>query len=360
MVEIKGDVEKVPLGDRVTLEIKEVGGKWHIVGRFMSTRIRQSTGLPADKRSLKSATVIKTQIESEIIEGAYTGKKVYKLVFTACDEYLKKAGENASQTGFYKLRDFAKRFGQRRLATLTQEECQKWFEEWFYDDLKRKWKWKPSSMATETRGVQSVLSNAFLNGHIRSRIKFVFPKVTDGRTTHLSLEQTKELMEKESSLSTAAPIFSFMASTGSRLREAIRLKWEDVDLDRGQVNLASLKGGGGWRKRSVPLMPAIVDKLRAMPRIHDQVFLNFYGRPYNAEVSANTLAIHWKRIREALNFGDVKIHDLRHTFASILADRDVDTRVIADLLGHTNIQRASQYAHLKPSKYADAVNKMGL
>lgn len=125
--------------------------------------------------------------------------------------------------------------------------------------------------------------------------------------------------------------------TGARKNEVLSLEWKHVDLERGLINLPDSKTG----KKTILLGGAAIEVLLGLPRIGDMVIA---GR--DAEKARVDLKKPWDRIREHAGLGDLRIHDLRHSFAAISASSGLGMPVIAKMLGHKNLKTTQRYAHL--------------
>ena len=127
--------------------------------------------------------------------------------------------------------------------------------------------------------------------------------------------------------------------TGCRRNEILSLRWADVDLDRGELSLADSKTGA----RSVCLSPAAVKVLTDLPRVRGNPWV-IPGRKPGTHMQDITDA--WETVRGRADLGDVRLHDLRHTFASRALALGESLPVIGKLLGHTQIETTARYAHL--------------
>lgn len=127
--------------------------------------------------------------------------------------------------------------------------------------------------------------------------------------------------------------------TGARLSEILTLRWEHVDSDRQCLALPTSKTG----QKDVVLNPGARQVLDKLPRVDRNPYV-IVGR-VEGEHLVN-LEKPWRRIRELAKIPDVRIHDLRHSHASIAAGLGASLPIIGALLGHTQAQTTARYAHL--------------
>jgi integrase len=128
--------------------------------------------------------------------------------------------------------------------------------------------------------------------------------------------------------------------TGMRRGEVPGLRWQDVDLDRREVHLADTKAG---RSHLVPLSGPAVHLLRSMSRRlgNDHVLPgDRKGQPLI------NVAKPWDRIRKRAGLDDVRIHDLRRTVGSWLAEDGASLPLIGRVLNHSNATTTQVYARL--------------
>ena len=131
--------------------------------------------------------------------------------------------------------------------------------------------------------------------------------------------------------------FRLLLLTGCRVSEVQKAKWEYV-TDRG-LDLPDSKVG----KRCIPLPMAARSVLADLPRTIGNPFI-IEGRWENTHVT--DLQRPWRRIRKRAGMDDVRIHDLRHTYASVAVAGGMPIQMVGRLLGHTQLQTTLRYAHL--------------
>ena len=131
--------------------------------------------------------------------------------------------------------------------------------------------------------------------------------------------------------------FRLLILTGCRLSEIQTLRWSYVSARH--LELPDSKTG----RRRIPLPPAAQEVLAALPRDAGNPFV-ICGAVEGQHVT--DLQKPWRRIRAAAGLGDVRIHDLRHTYASNAVANGMPIQMVGKLLGHTQIQTTMRYAHL--------------
>ena len=147
-------------------------------------------------------------------------------------------------------------------------------------------------------------------------------------------------MEVERSVSAhAAAAIRLLMLTGCRRNEILELRWEDVDLDAGELRLPDGKTGA----RLVPLSGAAASVLSGLPRGGDSPWVIAGSKPGR---HLDQLQPAWDRVRKRAGLEDVRIHDLRHSFASRALALGEGLPMIGKLLGHTQVQTTARYAHL--------------
>ena len=139
--------------------------------------------------------------------------------------------------------------------------------------------------------------------------------------------------------------------TGCRLSEIQKLKWKYVDLKAGALRLPDSKSGA----KLVSVSKAAIDVFKTIPKLE--------GNPYviTGLVKGQHLTDMqkpWRRLRHRAGLDGVRIHDLRHSFASDALQLGEDLTMIGKLLGHTQVQTTARYAHLKTAPIRAAADKV--
>ncbi|MYG52186.1 MAG: tyrosine-type recombinase/integrase [Rhodospirillaceae bacterium] len=151
----------------------------------------------------------------------------------------------------------------------------------------------------------------------------------------------------------AAAAIRLLMLTGCRKGEVLALRWTDVDLDAGELRLPDAKSG----PRAVQLPPPAVRLLEDLPHRAGSPWV-FPGRDRDGHYSAGGLDRAWYAVREAAKLEDVRIHDLRHSFASRALALGETLPVIGKLLGHNDIETTARYAHLAQDSVHEAAERI--
>ncbi|NGN44344.1 site-specific integrase [Mesorhizobium sp. CGMCC 1.15528] len=129
--------------------------------------------------------------------------------------------------------------------------------------------------------------------------------------------------------------------TGSRLREILHLRWSEVDTERGFLFLPDSKTG----RKTVVLSTAARDVLASLPRIGQYVIAGESAGMPDEKPRAD-LKRPWAAICKRAGLDGLRIHDLRHSFASVGAWSGMGLPVIGKLLGHADSATTQRYAHI--------------
>lgn len=174
---------------------------------------------------------------------------------------------------------------------------------------------------------------------------------------YLSHEQMRDLLEavRSSDNPMLQFIIPFLIYTGARKREVLDARWVDVDWERKSWRIPKTKSG---KVRHVPLSTGALEVLNRLrpgedregANLQDFIFANpRTGRPYVS------IYYSWHTARCQVDLADLRIHDLRHSFASFLVNAGRSLYEVQELLGHASIKTTSRYAHLSQERLAQAV-----
>jgi integrase len=140
--------------------------------------------------------------------------------------------------------------------------------------------------------------------------------------------------------------------TGARLREILDAQWSLLDLERGVLFLADSKTG----KKPLYLSAAAQAVLAELPRMKGNPHIIAGAREGAPRSDLNKP---WRGVRKAAKLDDVRIHDLRHSFASFGAGASLGLPIIGKLLGHSQAATTHRYAHLDADPLRRASETIG-
>ena len=140
--------------------------------------------------------------------------------------------------------------------------------------------------------------------------------------------------------------------TGCRKNEILSLKWDEVDVGEGFLRLADSKTGAKVVHLGAPARAL----LASLPRHADNPFVMCGDRPGSHLVGLQKI---WAAVRETAQLSDVRLHDLRHSFASVAARSGESLLVIGKVLGHSTTAATGRYAHLSDDPVRNAAENTG-
>jgi integrase len=137
----------------------------------------------------------------------------------------------------------------------------------------------------------------------------------------------------------AVAAVKLLVFTGARLGEVLGLRWEWIDFERGEARLPDSKTGA----KTLHLPPPALAVLAELPRLDGNPYVIAGAKPGAALVN---LEKPWRAIRQPAKLDDVRLHDLRHAFASVAASSGMGLPIIGKMLGHSQPATTARYAHL--------------
>ncbi len=142
--------------------------------------------------------------------------------------------------------------------------------------------------------------------------------------------------------------------TGARRNEVLGARWKEFDLDRGlwMRPAARLKQK---KRSSIPLNPLALDLLRDMRKEAKGGELLFPGA--RGDKPLREIKRFWHSVCQTAKLEGLRLHDLRHVFASVMLERGVPLATIAPLLGHASTVMTRRYAHLSEDALRAATGK---
>lgn len=237
------------------------------------------------------------------------------------------------------------RFGSRPLNDITTRDLQLYLGEF-----------KDSHCAATANRHLSLLSKLFKLAVQWERIaknpcqgikKFQENNQRERFLSQDEIQRMFQAMESEPNRVIVAAL-KFLLLTGVRREEALQAKWEFADLERGTLFLPDTKSG---KSRTVILNPDALALLQEQPRQAGKPYVfpgKVTGKPLNNPIKG------FHRILAAAGIENLRIHDLRHSFASLAVNSGATLYQVQHLLGHASSQTTQRYAHLADSTLREA------
>ncbi len=241
-------------------------------------------------------------------------------------------------------------FGAKLLQQISRRRVHVWFDHYSRN--------APGGANRTLDILKQILNHAIACGHIsdnptRDLIRNSRPKLTRF-LSRSEINRLKDALNTHSSRGSGqqqADIIRLLLLTGCRKGEIVHLRWSEIDGD--ELRLKDGKTG----PRTVPLSTwaqAILARQRrtgseyVFPSLHDP------SQPRSAELSL------WRKVRRQAEIEDVRLHDLRHTFASHAVLQGVPLPVISRILGHAKERMTLRYAHLTDRETEAAAERIGV
>ena len=242
---------------------------------------------------------------------------------------------------------FKRKFGQRGIGSIARPEVVKW-----HQSLGRK---SPGAANRTLAYMSKAFSLAIEWGLLESNPCKGITKFKERRVErYLSPDELQRLRTatdefySEGMHEPALAVVWWLLLTGMRSSEALGLTWDDIDAEQGVVYLRDSKTGA----RTVPVSSEALRIIQALPQKSKWVF--YAERSPTKPIRA--LWGYWRKIRERAGIEDVRVHDLRHSHASMLVKAGVHVSVIQSLLGHASITTSARYMHVGREQEARALD----
>ena len=325
-------------------------------GRIFWMRIRHN-GQPI-QRSLqttdrKLAKAIEAKIRTEIVEGSYFEKlvgckKTFKqLMVKFIEEHAPKVSGNMQTSYTTSLKHLIPFFGETNLLSISPKMISR------YKVLRNN---EGAASASINREL-SMMSKAF-NIAVREWewikenpvLSVAKDKENNDRDRWLSKDEETTILDKSPEWLRDLIVLSL--NTGLRQEELLSLEWSRVSLVRKTMLITKTKND---KPKTLPLNKIALDVINRRSKVksikNDYVFFNRNGK----KINAHNLRSAFNNVKRKAGIEDFRWHDLRHSFATRLAQAGVDIYKISKLLGHKDIKMTQRYAHHCPDSLRDGV-----
>ena len=239
-------------------------------------------------------------------------------------------------------------FGSMPLDRITTADVDRWFDRYSQT--------APGGANRTLDVFRQMMNHAIVRGHIEKNPTQGIKRNRRPRLTRfLSREELRRLHAEldacgrgTASRKQQADIVRLLLATGCRKNEIVKLQWREVD--EAALNLADSKTG----PRKVFLNAQARSIIERQPRAESP-----YVFPLPAGRSRSGNLALWNKVKMRAGLEDVRLHDLRHTFASHAVMQGVPLPVVARLLGHRNVRMTLRYAHVADRDVEAAAERIG-
>lgn len=173
------------------------------------------------------------------------------------------------------------------------------------------------------------------------------------RERYLSQKEVRRLLHclDNSPQSMGAAFIKLLLFTGARKSEILKAAWEQVDLSSRILTVPLSKSG---KARHIALSEEAVSVIKSLPRTNKWLFPG--TNPHKPMACPYYL---WGKIKKNCGLTDIRIHDLRHSYASFMVNNGCSLYEVQKVLGHSDPRMTQRYAHLDTKVMLSAVDKTG-
>lgn len=177
---------------------------------------------------------------------------------------------------------------------------------------------------------------------VTNNAKERYLSASETQRLHLALSRSTNTQLKS--------IVALLLLFGCRKRELLEAKWEHFDLERRNWRIPLSKSG---KARNIPISDKSLEVLQALPRWKECPYV--IPNPETKKPFGN-LFFPWDKVRKEAGLDGLRMHDLRHTFASNLVNSGQSIYVVSKLLGHSQLKTTARYSHLADETLFSAVD----
>jgi integrase len=313
--------------------IRKRGRHWHYDFSVRGTRYR---GAIPEARNKYQAAQAESRVRDKLFNRTYGSEEPAPIAFSkfARDTYLpfSRTNKRSADSDACMVTMLIAYFGETPLHQISEIAVERFKRERVAIVRKGGRRARPSTVNTELSCLSTILSLAHRSRIIARLPEIARLRVDNKRLRYLTTEEEARLFD---SLKIDRPylvaVTMLALYTGMRQGELLALTWDKVDFRRGCIYVTNTKSG---RDRAVPLNDEARAVLAGLSRDSSLVL---------GELPRVTVA--FRKACSKAGIEDLKFHDLRHTFATRLADVGVDAFTIQALLGHQSLQMVQRYTH---------------
>ncbi len=246
-------------------------------------------------------------------------------------------------------------FGNKRLNEITREQLIRFHTSLLDEEL------SPASANHHMKLIRALLFYALSLGIIDKNVAARFPMFAEENKieNYLNPEELQRLMKVLTTHDnlTVARICIWLLSTGARCGEALKAEWKDIDRTN-RIWRIPASNSKSRRVRAVPIPDTGLEILEQLNQNAESRYL--FPSPKTEGLPYTTIAKSWARIRKLAGLEHLRIHDLRHQYASFLVNSGRTLYEVQTILGHSDAKVTQRYAHLSTRSLQDAANSASI
>ena len=337
---------------------KKSGDIWYYSITYQGKRYQGTTKTTDKKSAQLIAESIQTDLAREIHSLPALNKTVVNFT-TVWEEYLKH--QNNSKGTIDKKKWHAKHFlpvfGNKNITDISSIDIKNYQllrKQELQDEPKNAGKKDSQITFAFINGEIMTLSNFFNfcieRNYIDKNPAFKIKKLNElYRLKTLSDEDINKLIARATNKLTR-DLISFLIYTGCRKGEALNLKWDDVDM---QNDIIAIQGTKTKYDRYIPVSKPLKELLRGIEKKQDCLYIFNKNGIKLGDFKKSFHTACWNA-----GLKDLRIHDLRHVFASKMVMNGTSLYITGELLGHRTTQMTKRYSHLVPDTLKKAVDEV--
>jgi integrase len=356
--------QKAPVGFGVTVTpagVRSFGIRYRIDGTERRMTFGRSPDWPVLK-AIKEAKALRRRIDKDEDplaekQARHEAATVAELCGRFAEEYIPTKRPSTQIDYILHTEIVRKRLGSLKVDAVTSIHIQR---------LHQAWKHRPYKANRILALASSMFTRAIEWKYIKENPCSTVKRFSeDARERYLAPKELGKLSEvlNDYKDQTAANVIRMLLLTGCRKTEALSARWEEFDFNRGTWT----KPSASTKQAKQHVVPLGDDAALLLQRIKAETEKSEDGNPVSPfvfpgrtpDTRLGELTKPWQRIRRAAGISDVRLHDLRHTYASMLVSSGASLPMIGALLGHTQASTTLRYAHLFDDPLRKLTNVVG-
>ena len=352
--DIKGFILEVKANGRKTFFFRSISPE---TKKSTYTKIADASILPCDEARLK-AIKLKRSIEEGkevVIETPpidYSSITLYQFYREYYLPYIQKHVKSWKSNDSMMRIHILPIFGKHKMSEIKKHEIMK-----AHMEMTQHKKLKPSTankfliFLSQAYTIAQEYELEGIKDNPASKVKPL--EENNARERFITKKEAKRLIKavNESQNPNLKYIIPFLLLTGARRSEVLHAKWCDIDVN---LNLWTIPTSKSGKKRIIPISESLKELIQTIP--HTSPYL--FPSP-KTKLPQKDFYRSWDHARKKAYLKDVRLHDLRHSFASALVNAGRSLYEVQTLLGHSNMKMTQRYAHLSNESLMKAVSCAG-